>query len=107
MNDSTCSTSGSFASGSDVSPGKTRPAGRIGVNTRPAAQPRPGRGEAIAVVVDVRRATDVRRMVEEAIKRFGRVDVLYNHVGIHRPGPVAELDEADWDAVLATNLKSV
>ena len=64
-------------------------------------------GEAIAVTSDVTRAADVQRMAEEAIGHFGRIDILYNHVGINRPGSVTELDEADWDAVLTVNLKSV
>jgi len=64
-------------------------------------------GEAIAVTSDVTRAADVQRMAEEAIGHFGRIDILYNHVGINRPGSVTELDEADWDAVLTANLKSV
>ena len=64
-------------------------------------------GEAIAVTSDVTRAADVQRMAEETIGHFGRIDILYNHVGINRPGSVTELDEADWDAVLTANLKSV
>ena len=64
-------------------------------------------GEAIAVTSDVTRAADVQRMAEEAIGHLGRIDILYNHVGINRPGSVTELDEADWDAVLTANLKSV
>jgi NAD(P)-dependent dehydrogenase (short-subunit alcohol dehydrogenase family) len=64
-------------------------------------------GVAIAVAGDVTREPDVRRMTEDTIGRFGRIDILYNHVGINRPGPVTELAEADWDAVLTANLRSV
>jgi len=64
-------------------------------------------GTAIAVTVDVGRAAEVRAMIEAAVARFGRIDVLYNHAGIIRAGSVVDLDEADWDLVLATNLKSV
>lgn len=64
-------------------------------------------GVAIAVACDVTREPDVRRMAEDAIGHFRRIDILYNHVGINRPGSVTELDEADWDAVLTANLKSI
>src|SRR5262245_55411517 len=61
----------------------------------------------MSYAVDGTQTSDVRRMAETSIGRFGRIDILYNHVGINRPGAVAALDEADWDAVLAANLKSV
>lgn len=64
-------------------------------------------GEAVSLAADVTQSSQVAQMVERVIERFGQIDILYNHVGINRPGCVTELDEADWDAVLATNLKSV
>src|SRR5204863_2020055 len=39
-------------------------------------------------------------------KRYGRIDVLDNNVGIAELGGVVELSEADWDRVFAVNLKS-
>lgn len=61
--------------------------------------------KAIAVGADVSRATESRHAVETAIEAFGRVDVLVNNAGIVRYGTVENLTEADWDAVIGTNLK--
>ncbi|NUU23522.1 MAG: glucose 1-dehydrogenase [Streptomycetaceae bacterium] len=63
---------------------------------------------AIAVDVDVAVAADVRRMIETAEQRFGRLDVLFNNAGFGGPRkPVAEQDEAVFDDVVAVNLKGV
>lgn len=57
---------------------------------------------AVAIAADVTRAEDVERLAAEA----GPVDILVNSAGINIRGPVAELAEADWDAVLNANLKA-
>jgi 3-oxoacyl-[acyl-carrier protein] reductase len=46
-------------------------------------------------------------MVETALAAFGRVDVLVNNAGITMPKGPLEISEAEWDRVLAVNLKSV
>ncbi|MGE3144149.1 MAG: SDR family NAD(P)-dependent oxidoreductase [Pseudorhodoplanes sp.] len=63
-------------------------------------------GEAAAVRVDVTRDADVRAMVEACRKAYGRIDILDNNVGIAEVGGVVELPEAEWDRVMAINLKS-
>ena len=63
--------------------------------------------EATSIAVDITRASEVQEMVALAMRRFGQIDVLYNHAGINRPGRVTELSEEDWDLVLSTNLKSI
>lgn len=63
-------------------------------------------GEASAIKVDVTRDADVRAMVEACRKAYGRIDVLDNNVGIAEVGGVVELPEAEWDRVMAVNLKS-
>lgn len=63
-------------------------------------------GEAIALQCDVTRLDEIARVQAEATKRFGRVDILNNNVGIARTGSVVDIDEAEWDHVMAVNLKS-
>src|SRR5919202_2204433 len=61
--------------------------------------------EAIAVEADVSQAASVQRMLLQAVERFGGVDVLVNNAGIERQAPFLDKTEADWDAVLAVDLK--
>ncbi len=64
-------------------------------------------GEASAIAANVINAEDCRRMVEAAVERYGRLDVLDNNVGISRRGTVVEVQEEDWDFVMAVNVKSI
>jgi NAD(P)-dependent dehydrogenase (short-subunit alcohol dehydrogenase family) len=64
-------------------------------------------GEASVFQADVTKADDCRRMVEAAIDRYGRLDILDNNVGISRRGTVLEVSEEDWDHVMAVNVKSI
>jgi 3-oxoacyl-[acyl-carrier protein] reductase len=61
----------------------------------------------LAVQADVSVAAEVRRMISEVETRLGSVDILVNNAGISRPQKLEDITEADWDEVLATNLKSV
>ena len=73
-------------------------------------QVRTAGGEALAAVGDVAVEADVRRMVEEGTRRFGALHVLYNNAGVlwkDRDRGVLETDGAQWDRVMAINLKSV
>jgi len=66
-------------------------------------------GPALAVVGDVALEDDVRRMVEEGVRRFGALHVLYNNAGVlwkDRDRSVLETDGVQWDRVMAINLKS-
>jgi NAD(P)-dependent dehydrogenase (short-subunit alcohol dehydrogenase family) len=58
-------------------------------------------------VVDATRAEQVDEMVAACVKRFGRIDVLQNNVGVVSLGGPVELEEAEWDRVHAVNVKSV
>ncbi|MDP5308535.1 glucose 1-dehydrogenase [Paracoccus spongiarum] len=61
-----------------------------------------------AVRADVADAEGVRAMVAETLGRFGRIDIMVNNAGVtHLPAPMEEIDEADFDRVLAVNCKSV
>ena len=64
-------------------------------------------GRAFFEPVDVTRAADCRRLVERAIREFGRIDILFNNAGIIRRATVLDLSEDDWDRVMAVNVKSI
>lgn len=66
-------------------------------------------GEAFFVQADVSRAADAEAMVKAALQRFGRLDCAVNNAGIAGPRltPVADVTEAEWDAVMGVNLKGV
>src|SRR5206468_12121549 len=67
-------------------------------------------GEGLAAVGDVAVEEDVKRMVEEGARRFGALHVLYNNAGVlweDQDRSVLETDGAQWDRVVAINLKSV
>src|SRR4029079_6414733 len=49
--------------------------------------------------------TSVEALVEAAVARFGRIDVLFNNAGVSSRASFLELTEAEWDRVLGTNLK--
>jgi 2-deoxy-D-gluconate 3-dehydrogenase len=54
---------------------------------------------------DLSQVANVPAVVAAALANFGRLDILVNNAGIIRRAPVLEYSEADWDAVLDTNLK--
>jgi NAD(P)-dependent dehydrogenase (short-subunit alcohol dehydrogenase family) len=64
-------------------------------------------GRAFFELVDVTRAADCQRLVERALREFGRIDILFNNAGIMRRATVLDLSEADWDRVMAVNVKSI
>lgn len=64
-------------------------------------------GTPLVVEADVARAADSKAMIEAAIDRFGRLDVLVNNAGYGIPGTVVETDEADWNALMAVNVTGV
>ena len=63
-------------------------------------------GDGLTVRADVTRGADVEAMVKQVIDAWERVDILVNCAGINRDTLLLRMEEADWDAVLATNLKS-
>jgi NAD(P)-dependent dehydrogenase (short-subunit alcohol dehydrogenase family) len=61
--------------------------------------------QAFAVLADVGSSTEVNRMFETVLKHFPRLDILVNNAGIQTWSSLLDLDERDWDRVMATNLK--
>lgn len=64
-------------------------------------------GAALAVRADVTNEGDARRAVEETAAAFGGLDVLVNAAGIISNGTVETTALADWDAMMAVNLRAV
>jgi NAD(P)-dependent dehydrogenase (short-subunit alcohol dehydrogenase family) len=65
-------------------------------------------GKAIPIVADVTKDAQVNRMVDETLRRWGKIDILINSAGLRGPlVPVQEITEQEWDSVLALNLKAV
>lgn len=65
-----------------------------------------GKGrKAACFAVDVSNSTAVQETVDKVLKFFGKIDILVNNAGITRDAFLVRISEADWDAVLSTNLK--
>jgi NAD(P)-dependent dehydrogenase (short-subunit alcohol dehydrogenase family) len=65
-------------------------------------------GDALAVPTDISREVDIRRLIDTATDRYGRLDVAFNNAGIlGNFAPIAEQTSSDFDAVIATNLRGV
>ena len=64
-------------------------------------------GKAVALRADVTRAADVEAMVKAALDAFGQVDILVNNVGGYSVLRTTwEIEESEWDFIVALNLKS-
>ena len=72
-----------------------------------AVQQLGGDSHAAAVRADVRSPEDAQRLIAEAVKRFGGLDVLVNNAGIGRFAKVAEMTIDEWRQVIDTNLSGV
>ena len=80
--------------GSDPSPGQT-----VVDEIRTAG------GEAITNAENVADFAGAKRLVDQAIGSFGRLDILVNNAGILRDRMIVNMEEDEWDAVLAVHLK--
>lgn len=60
---------------------------------------------AISVYGDVGNAKDVDAMFEKILSSFGKIDALVNNAGVQVWKPLLEVEEAEWDRVITTNLK--
>jgi NAD(P)-dependent dehydrogenase (short-subunit alcohol dehydrogenase family) len=75
--------------------------------TKTAEDIRQSGGDAIFVKCDVSNEGEVKAMVQAAIDKYGRIDVLVNNAGVGVYKPVLEATSEDWDYCLSVNLKGV
>jgi len=64
-------------------------------------------GEAIAVQADVTKEPEVKKLIETTISRYGKLDTVFNNVGIASGGTGLKVTLEEWDMVMGTNLKSI
>src|SRR5207249_5943052 len=72
-----------------------------------AAAIRAGGGRAEFVATDVTREADIAAMIAAAVECFGKLDILVNNAGAGRFVPFERLEPAEWDRLLAVNLRAV
>jgi 3-oxoacyl-[acyl-carrier protein] reductase len=63
-------------------------------------------GKAMAVLADVSDPAAVEAMVQAALKRFGRIDILVNNASLRREQPIDKMSYADWREVMSATLDS-
>ena len=61
--------------------------------------------DAIAIAANVAKSEDAEAAVKTVMEKFGRLDILVNCAGITKDNLLMRMSEADWDAVIAVNLK--
>jgi len=61
----------------------------------------------LPIACDVSKKSEVNNLINETLKKFGKLDILVNNAGIFPLVPFSEMTEADWDKVLDVNLKSI
>ncbi len=66
-----------------------------------------GPGRAVGIPADVRDPLACAALVAGTVKAFGRLDILVNNAGLGRFAPIHEMDPADWDTQIRTNLDGV
>jgi NAD(P)-dependent dehydrogenase (short-subunit alcohol dehydrogenase family) len=64
-------------------------------------------GEAMAIQADVTKEAEAKKVIEATIASYGRLDILFNNVGIGLGGSGLKVTEEEWDAIMDTNLKSI
>lgn len=64
-------------------------------------------GKAVAHCVDVSKEAEIAALIEAVVAQHGRLDILVNNAGFGFAGTVVTTSEADWDALMAVNVKGV
>jgi glucose 1-dehydrogenase len=61
---------------------------------------------AVGIDADVSRVSDLQKLIDTAVTRFGRLDLMVNNAGVETRTSILETTEAQYDRVLNINLKS-
>jgi NADP-dependent 3-hydroxy acid dehydrogenase YdfG len=64
-------------------------------------------GKALAVTTDVFHCDQVKRLVDTAVEKFGRIDVMINNAGLMPQSPLERLKIEEWDRTIDINIKGV
>jgi len=64
-------------------------------------------GKALAVATDVTHYDQVKRLVDAAVQKYGRIDVMINNAGLMPSSPLERLKIDDWDRAIDVNIKGV
>ena len=64
-------------------------------------------GKTSTVTMDVSDEKDVVNLVRSTVTKFGTLDILVNNAAISKETPILDIEAADWDRILAVNLRSV
>ena len=64
-------------------------------------------GKAVFLHCDVTSSSDCQSIVDKTVEKLGKIDILFNNVGIIHRASVVDTTEEQWDSVMATNVKSV
>ena len=66
---------------------------------------RDGKDRTTIQKVDVRKAAEVKQMIDAVIHKYGRIDVLIANAGVVRVGPIEDFPDTDYDLLIDVNLK--
>jgi 3-oxoacyl-[acyl-carrier protein] reductase len=72
-----------------------------------AAEIKKNGGEAFVVPADMAKETDIKNLMAETAKRYGKIDLVINNAGLGIWGPVAEMKTKDFDAIFNVNVRGV
>jgi len=79
--------------------------GRSGLRGKKALHELQPLGPVIFVRGDVSKSSDAKRMVENTVQHFGRIDILFNNAGVYLEKLMEDTTEAEWDKLVDINLK--
>jgi meso-butanediol dehydrogenase / (S,S)-butanediol dehydrogenase / diacetyl reductase len=80
---------------------------RVGLGTRVEAECRQRGVRCVFVEADHARAEDCQKVVDAALREFGRIDILFNNAGIVTSGTAETTEESVWNETLALNVTAV